>query len=170
MPTDALSDRPQRIIADLLVSEWDPTNVDGYDPSATSGDAYLPLGTGADFDDVGAPYPSVVVTPSNQTSGGETSYDFTTGAGGPGQVRRGSVLATIRAQDERDYRNGVAAETLAHDLRQEVERICRANATGGTTEFTFIGSQPAADAPDDRTDEPPVRLSQAEIRFGWLRA
>lgn len=171
MPTDALPDPPERIVADLLVSAWDPTNVEGYDPSATSSDAYLALGTGADFDDVGKPYPSVVVTPSNQTSGGQTTYDFTSGAGsGPGQLRQGSVLATARAQDEQGYRNGATADRLVYLCRQEVERVCRANATGGTTPFTFLGSQPAADAPDDRDDEPVTRLAQVEVRFGWIRS
>jgi hypothetical protein len=170
MPTDALPQRPAREIADLLVAEWTPSNVHGYDPTASPGQSdHLALVT--TLDRVGAVYPSVVVTPSNQTSGGQTTYDFTTGGGsGPGQVRRGSALATVRAQDDQGYRDGTDAETLAYELRQEVERIVRANATGGTTPFMTLGSQPAAAAPDDLTDEPPVRLSQVEIRFAWLRA
>lgn len=170
MPIDALPDRPEQLLADLLVSEWAPSNVHGYAPDDGPGqDTHLP--TAMSLDNVGRRFPSLVVTPSNQTTAGDTTYDFLTD-GQPGQVRRGSVLATARAQDRPDasYQGEVDAATLVHDIRVEVERIARANADGGTTAFSFIGSQPAADAPDDLTDEPPVRLAQVELRFGWLRA
>jgi hypothetical protein len=86
-------------------------------------------------------------------------------------VRRGSVLVTLRAADGGvQYRNDIDALALAFTLRQEVERVTAANPLGGPTDFTYLGSQPVADAPDDLAAEPPVRQAQVEVRYGWLRA
>lgn len=163
----------QLFIDDVLLPNWDPAGAVGYDPTQTPGDdAFLPVATS--IANVGAVYPSLVVSYSNETSGGETTYDFMT-TEGPGQQRDGQLVATARAEDERDYagdpvtHSTVDAETIVDRLIAEVEDICLANATADGTEFSYLGSQRDADVPDDYDTTPPVRIADCTIAYGWDR-
>jgi len=175
-----LPDRPaQHFINEVLIPGWDSRVVniaDGFDLSASPGtEAFLPVAT--KLEDVGAAYPSLVVTFSNETSGGETTYDYLTPTG-PGQNRTGSLVVTARAQDTDDG-SGYTGDTRAADpqpagdivvdLIDGVEAVCQQAAAGGSSAFEFVGSQRAANAPDDTDTEPPVRLANCTILYGYLR-
>jgi len=166
------SQRPESALVDLLVAEWTPSNVHGFDVSAgPQSDAYLPLAT--TIDNVRAPYPSLVVSFSNETTAGESTYDFLT-PDGAGQSRTGTALATVRAEDRPpegyDTPSGdrVRAEQLVDDIAEEALRIALATPTGAGTPFTSVGGQPGPDVPDDTGQEPPVRIAQRELRFARL--
>jgi len=58
-----------------------------------AGGAFLPVATS--IDNVGAVYPSLVVSFSNETSGGESTYDYVT-PNGPGQNRTGTLREPAR--------------------------------------------------------------------------
>jgi hypothetical protein len=176
MPVRRLPKRAaQLFIDDILIPDCDASGAHGFDLAANEGsDGFLPVAT--DGGDVGEQYPSLVVTFSNETSGGETSYDFIT-TNGPGQQRDGQLLVTARAQDrEADYTgdsstySAVDAETLVATLIDEVEDVCLSNAQGGNTDLSYVGSQPTGDVPDDREETPPVRIDQCVVPYGWLRA
>jgi len=172
----SLPDRPaQHFIDELLLPEWQPSEARGYAVTDVEpGDErFLPVAT--TIDNVGAVYPSLIVQYSNETSGGESTYDHLT-PNGPGQTRTGSLLATVRAQDDQDGYTGNAATYPAADaddivveLIEAVEALCQRNATPATSDFATIGSQRGADVPDDTDADPPVRIAQAEIRYSWLR-
>ena len=178
-----LTEHPQQILRDLLYGEWDPTNTSGYDPSLNpfENPEGLLLSRARSGGDI---YPSVIITGGGVSSGSETSYDFLTSEG-PGQNRGGLLLVTARAEDvDYDDTGGfdsdpygydeygvdgtVSAEDLVYQLAQEVERICGANASGGETPFTYLGSS-LVDAPDDTDVTPTVRIEQVEVPYGWLR-
>lgn len=174
MPRE-LSKRPTRLfMEDILVDAWTPDKVRGYDVKAAPGtDAHLPLAQS--IDDVGAHYPSLIVSPSQPgVTTGQTTYDFLSSSG-PGQNRNGTMVATVRAADDRDYVGDPATETatdameIADEILVHVENIVQDNPLGGTTSFSFLGSSRPADVPDDTEAEPTVRLAQATIHFGWLR-
>ena len=164
----------QYFIDEVLLGEWDPADARGYELLAQPGDeAFLPVAK--QIDNVGAVYPSLVVQYSNETSGGQSTYDFMT-ADGPGQNRQGTLLATARAQDDQDGYSGdsatydaVDADTIVGELTDAVESVCQRRADAPQTEFETIGSQPGPDVPTDYDEDPPVRLSQVEIRYSWVR-
>jgi hypothetical protein len=171
-----LSDEPEEIFASFLRSNWDPANTLGYDPTVTdtSADAFLPLQTS--IDDVGAVYPSVVVTYSNQTVGGQTGYTFMSSSG-PGKDPDGTCLATVRAEDDSAGYTGdsgtysaVDAEAIAHTLLQEVERVIGQNPVP-SNDFDYQGVVRGPDIPDD--DDPSegdiVRLRQTQLRYGFVQ-
>lgn len=163
------------ILQDILLPAWTAANTQGYDPIATDG-TYLASATS--IDDVGRPYPSLVVSPSQPgVASGQTTYDFMT-ANGPGQNRGGTVVATARVQDTTDGSGyttddesypAVDAAELAEQIIDEVERICLANPTGRTTDLSYLGSHRPSDNPDDNNETPTVRLAQCTIQYGWLR-
>lgn len=179
MPTQSLEQRAEQEIVDFLIGHWNPSNALGYDPAVEkpSAEAFLPVATS--IDNVGAVYPSLVVSFSNETTGGQTTYDFVT-SDGPGQTRNGTVLATTRAQDRTADEPGyvgdssaysaVDAEAIDDVVLDEVERICQDNALAPGTDFSHLGSQPGPDAPDDFEGGDVVRLAQTQISYGWLRA
>jgi hypothetical protein len=81
-----------------------------------------------------------------------------------------------RAEAERGGYRGtesfdpVKARTVVVELIEEVERVAQANATGGpSSDFQTIGSQRAAEAPDDTDVSPPVRLANCTIAYSYLR-
>lgn len=171
-----LPDRPtQHFIDEILLPEWDPTKAVGFDPSATPGsNAFLPVATS--LSNVGAGYPSLIVQYSNETSGGESTYDYLT-PNGPGQNRNGTLLAIARAESEQGGYTGDSATYSAEpagdivvELVQEVERICATNATGGNSEFQTVGSQRGPEAPDDEDVSPPVRIANCQIDYSYLRS
>jgi len=175
MPVERLPKRVARLfIEDILVPSWDPTGAVGYDPSAGTGDgAFLPVAT--TIDDVGAVYPSLVVSTSNETSGGDTSYDYLT-TSGPGQQRDGQLVATVRAKDIDDGYTGdsqtysaVSSKAIVRELINEVESVCLANNQGANTDLMYVGSFKGADAPDDTDQTPTVRIANCTIPYGWLR-
>lgn len=181
MPTTSLPTRPAKhFIEEVLRKQWDPSQVRGYDVTVDnlSNDATLVDAT--TIDNVGAIYPSLIVTDSQPgTSGGATTYDFLTNKG-PGQNRTGTLLATVRAEerDADDYvgdsatYSGADAQTIVEELATHVEDICIETSLGGASEFSLLGAQRPADIPDDTDPEDgrTVRLAQVEIRFGNVRA
>lgn len=153
----------------LLTSEWSPSEVRGYDVN----DGSLPLSDS--IENVGAQYPSCIVTFSNETSPGQTGYSFL-GTGGPGSNNTGSLVVTVRAQDdanndptyENDGGTAVRADTIAKEIIHHIREIARANPAGGSTEFSFLGAVKESDAPDDLDEDPPVRIEETSILFGWV--
>jgi hypothetical protein len=173
MPTRTLPTEPEQEMIDLLVAKWDPAQVRGFDVTAgPASDAHLPI---ADtIDTVGAVYPSLVVTYSNETSGGESTYDFTT-ASGPGQSPQGTLLATARAEDRDDDYVGDAgtysaadAKTLVDEIASHALDICRDHPSAPGTAFTHVGGQRGPDAPDDTDTGQPVRIAQRQLDYGGL--
>jgi len=172
----SLPDKPaQHFIDAVLLGEWQPSDARGYAiDGVTPGDeAFLPVAR--TIDNVGAVYPSLVVQYSNETSGGESTYDFMT-SDGPGQNRTGTLLATARAQDaEGDYTGDAAtysavdANDIVVELIDAVEAVCQRRADAPNSEFDTIGSQRGPDVPDDTDEDPTVRLAQCEIRYSWTR-
>lgn len=164
-----LNDRPENIFMDLLASEWTPSNVRGYDVNTVD----LPLADS--IENVGAVYPSLIVSFSSETSTGNTTYDYISNSG-PGSNNNGELIATVRAQDDEDndpsYTNSndpaVRADEIAYEIIQEVERITRDNATGANTDFGHLGGQRGADAPDDLEESPPVRIEQFQVSYNWI--
>jgi len=194
--TLTLPERPAKhFIKEVLIPEWDPTEAEGFDPSASPGtEAFLPVAT--TLDNVGATYPSLVVQYSNETSGGESTYDYLT-PDGPGQNRQGTLLAIARAEQKDgsysgdgssgDYGGaqwggteygytgddttypGQSASDIVVTLIEAVENACLRAATGGQSEFQTIGSQRGPEAPDDTDVTPPVRIANTQIDYSWLR-
>jgi hypothetical protein len=169
----------QHFIDEVLIPGWDSDAVTiaaGFDLGASPGtEPFLPVAT--KIEDVGARYPSLVVTFSNETSGGETSYDYLT-ADGPGQNRTGSLVVTARAQDTDDASGytGDSATFARRDagdivvaLIEAVEEICQNAAAGGASAFEFVGSQRGPSAPDDQQTNPPTRLANCTVLYGYLR-
>jgi hypothetical protein len=172
-----LPQRPEQYFIDqVLIPNWDPSTAQGYDPTVAPGnDAFLPIATS--IGNVGEVYPSLVVTYSNETSGGETTYDFVT-TEGPGQQRDGQLLATARAKDmegDQGYtgdsgsHSSMTAEAIVDELIAEVEDVCLENPQAAGTDFSYLGSQSGPDVPDDLEETPPVRIAQATIVYGWDR-
>jgi hypothetical protein len=171
-----LPQRPsQYFIDEILLPAWDPSGAVGFDVTVgdPSAEAFLPVGTS--LDDVGQVYPSLVVQRSNETSGGETGYDFLT-SDGPGQNRDGNLLVTVRAEDLEDGYTGdsstydaVAADDLVAELIAEVADVCSRRATAPNTEFSFVSAFPGADAPDDTDVTPTVRIAQTTVQYAWIR-
>lgn len=171
----SLSDAPERLVLDFIVSKWDATNAVGYDPSASLGDESLLLAD-TRLDNVRAQYPSLVCTFSNETTPGESTYDFMS-TSGAGQTRNGTVLVTVRAADRPgdDYSgnsatyDAVDAEELVDTIADEALRVALDNPRGGNTDLHLLGGQPGPDAPDDTDVNPTVRIAQRQIDFSWLR-
>lgn len=166
---------PQHFIDKVLLPGWDSSDARGFDPNVgtPSDEAFLPVAQ--TIDSVGAIYPSLIIQYSNETSGGESTYNYLT-ANGPGQNRTGTLLATARAQDaEDDYVGDSASYSAAEandivvELIEAVENVCQRRADAPDSEFSTIGSQRGPDVPDDSGEDPPVRLAQCQIRYSWLR-
>lgn len=178
MPTNTLPEKPSKhVIREILSPGWDPSQVRGFDITIDDLDNSAALIDGTSIRNVGAIYPSLIVSESQPgTSGGETTYDFLTDDG-PGQNRTGSVLATARAEAGQDYvgdsgsYSSADAETIVEEIATHVEDICFETAGGGSSAFSFVGCQRPSDAPiDDATGEGEVVwLAQVEIRFGHIR-
>jgi len=170
-----LPDRPaQHFIDEMLLPERDASDALGFDPQASPGtEAFLPVAT--TLDNVGASYPSLVIQYSNETSGGESTYDYLTPSG-PGQNRQGTLLAIARAEAEQGGYTGdspqydpLPADDVAVALVEAVETVCQRAATGGASDFQTIGSQRGPEAPDDLEVSPPVRIANTQVDYSWLR-
>jgi len=162
-------------IDEVLLPEWQPSEARGFDiQNAAPGDeAFLPVARS--IDNVGSVYPSLIVQRSNETAGGDSTYNYLTPSG-PGQVRNGTLLVTARAQDdEEDYVGDSAsyssadANTIVTGLVDAVENVCQRRADAPSSEFISLGSQRGPDVPDDLDEDPPVRIAQTEVRYSWLR-
>jgi len=173
--TLTLPDRPAKHFIDkVLLPSWDPAEAVGYDPQASPGDeAFLPVAT--TLDNVGAGYPSLVVQYSNETTGGESTYDYLT-PDGPGQNRQGTLLAIARAEAEAGGYSGDAdayaaepADDVVVALVNAVENACQRNAAGGASAFQHVGSQRGPEAPDDTDVSPPVRIANTQVDYSFLR-
>lgn len=176
MPT-RLSKRPEQLfIDDVLLQDWQPSGAVGYDPTASQGsDAFFPVATS--LEDVGSVYPHLTVARSNESTGGETTYDAMT-TDGPAQNRNGQLVVAARAaatEADEEYTgdsstySAVDAETLVDELINEVEDLCLRNPQGRNTDFSYLGSQRGADAPNDYDQTSPVFIEQCTIAYGWLR-
>lgn len=175
MPT-RLPKPPERLfIQDVLIPSWDKAQALGYDVDADPGDeAFVPVAPS--LDDVGETYPHITVARSNESTGGQTTYDFISDSG-PGQQRDGQLIVAARAEKQEDGYTGytnksvaVDAEELVEELINEMEDVCLRNSEGGGTDFTYLGSQRGADAPNDYDASPPVMIEQATVSYGWIRA
>jgi len=173
--TTRLPQRPAKYwIDEFLLPFWDASNAVGFDPSAQPGDEeFLPVATS--LDDVGRAYPSLTVQRTNETSGGETTYDFLT-ADGPGQNRDGQLLVSAYVEDDPDGYTGdpsthtaIDASALASTLIDEVESLVLRNANAAGTQLSYVGSQRGADAPDDFDATPTVRVEQCIVTYAWVR-
>jgi hypothetical protein len=174
MPLE-LPDRPAKhFIDEILLPNFEPTLANGFAVTGVSpGDeAFLPVAT--TIDNVGAVFPSLIISFSNETSGGETTYDFVTREG-PGQRRQGTLVATARAEvrdgysGDRSTFDPIPARDLTVQITEAVERVCQEQATGLGSQFETIGSQRAAEAPDDRDSDPTVRMANVEVRYSFSR-
>jgi hypothetical protein len=170
-----LPDRPaQHFIDEILLPSWDPADAAGFDPNASPGDEAF-LAVANTLDNVGAEYPTLVVQYSNETSGGESTYDYLTPSG-PGQNRNGTLLAVARAEAEREYAGDSAtqaaepASDIVVKLVEAVENVCQRNATGGSSAFETVGSQRGPEAPDDDAVNPPVRMANCQVSYSYLRS
>jgi hypothetical protein len=156
----------------FLLPKWDETNTKGYDPS----DGSMPTGTS--ISNVGAKYPSVIVSFSSESGGGASGYDYLTNDGA-GSVQNGQLIVTIRAEDgedgplqeiyENDGTSPVTAEDIVTLIRQEIERICTNNENGGTTEFITLSATPGGENPDDLDSDPAVRIEDLTVNYTWLK-
>lgn len=174
--TQSLPKEPARyFMQEILGPNWDPTNVVGFDPNSTSGESELRIDDS--FEKLGDYYPQATVQKTGEeSSGGESSYDYITTTG-PGQNRNGTLTVQVRVEDTDDGSgytgdsntySAVSAERLSVLIRQEIERVCLANPTGGNTEFSFIGSN-ENQVPDDTSNTLAVRRAGATLSYGWLR-
>jgi hypothetical protein len=162
-------------IQDALLPSFRPSEVVGFDPTAAPGDSsFLPVGKS--LDDVGSVFPHLTVQVSNQTTSGDTGYSFLQPDGTPGQDRTGQLLVTARAEERdggytanADQFSAVDARRLTDLLMKEVEFTTSDNFGPTDTEFDRLGSNPAADAPDDFAQEPTVRVEQITVLFSWTR-
>jgi hypothetical protein len=174
MPLE-LPDRPAKhFIDEVLLPNFDPALANGFKITNVSpGDeAFLPVAT--TIDNVGAVFPSLIISFSNSSSGGETTYDFVT-RDGPGQRRQGTLVATARAEVRDGYSGDraafdpIPARNLVVQITEAVERVCQQQATAPNSSFETIGSQRAAEAPDDRAADPTVRMANVEVRYSFSR-
>lgn len=171
-----LPDRPaQYFIDQVLYPAWDGTDARGYNLADDGPVSTSEIVVAATIDDVGAVYPSLIVQYSNETSGGESTYDFMT-ATGPGQNRTGTLLVTARAQDDADgyvgnsnQYNTADADDIVYEIVAAVENVAQRRAHAPDSEFDTIGSQRGPDAPDDVDEDPPVRIAQTQIAYSWSR-
>jgi hypothetical protein len=169
-------DREQELI-DLLASEWDPTQVRGFNVNETdpADESFLPLEDS--IENVGTTYPSITITYSNETSPGSSGYSFVN-TNGPGSNNQGSMIATVRAEADPDGNksytgdiatyNKVYADTIAKEILHHIREIVRANPNGGTSNFDVLGTDKGAEAPDDYSSDPAVMVEQANILFSWI--
>jgi len=172
---ERLSRPPEDVfIEDALLPSWRPSAAVGFDPAAAPADAaFLPVGKS--LDDVGSVFPHLTVQVTNQTTEGDTGYAFLQADGTPGQDRTGQLLITARAEDRDAGYTGdptqtaVDARRLTDLLMKEVEFVASDNFAPTDTEFDRLGSNPAADAPDDFAQDPTVRVEQVTILFAWTR-
>lgn len=164
-----LQQTPENEFMDILQNKWDSSNVRGYDVN----DGSLPLADS--IENVGAVYPSLIISFSNETSPNETTYSFLSDDG-PGSNNDGTLIATARAQDddnnegvyENDGGNAARADTICFEIIAEVARISRDNPLGASSEFSHVGSQRGPDAEDDLEESPPVRLKQSQVSYSYV--
>lgn len=162
--------RPDQEMVDFLQAQWDPAQTRGFDPTAGSGtDAFLPLQT--DIDQVGAVYPSLVITLSSETSAGESTFDYLTDDG-PGQRVDGTLIATARASVEDDGYVGDSgaysaadADVIVDEIAEQALDICRDHWDAPNTAFDSVGGQRGPAAEDDRNVTPTVRLAQRQLDY-----
>lgn len=176
MSRSNLPQRPDKLFMDEYIcsSKWDPSNVRGYDTTVGDIDAddFIPVDTS--IDNIGEMFPSLVVTWSNESTTGRSTYDYMTNTG-PGQSRRGLLLVTARAEAETDYvgdssnYQSTDAEGIVYELLDEVERIVIDNATAPNTAFNWMGSFPSSQPADKRGEPTTVAMDQITVRYGWLR-
>ena len=169
-------DRETELI-DFLLSEWDATAVRGYDINETDPavGSFLPIADS--IENIGAVYPNIVITYSNETSPGSSGYSFVNN-NGPGSNNQGSMIATVRAEADPDGQKSytgavgtydkVYADTICKEILHHIREIVRANPNGGTSNFDVLGTDKGAEAPDDYSSDPAVMVEQANILFSWI--
>lgn len=172
MPSETPPTQRDEAVASYLRSQWDPSQVRGYGPSASLPEAArMPL-VADSIDEVGAPYPSIVVTFGSETPGGQSGFTFLTDEGA-GQDLTGTIVVTARAEDRDDGYSADAgaypaadAAQLVTELIQHATNLINERPTGADDDFTFSSAARRADAPDDTDQEPIVRQAQTVVTYG----
>jgi len=169
-----LPERPDKyIINEVLVPNWDTSDALGYDPTAQPGtDAHLTTAT--TVDNVTAHDPSLIVSYSNETTTGESTYEFIT-ANGPASRPVGTVIVTARAESDPDgytgdagTYNAISGDDLVVTLIEAAENAAHTIPDGGTTDLEFVGVERGPDAPHDFDTDPTVYQANTRIRYGYL--
>jgi len=176
MSPRSLPKKPDRLfIEDVLVPDWEPDNVRGFDASVKdpARESFIPIATS--IDRVGEIYPSLIVSWSNESAGGATTYEYMDD-GNPGQQRSGLLIAAARAEEEETYvgdsnnYSAVDAERIIFEILNEVENICMDNADGGSTDWYYIGSSPSSQPDDTMGEGETVAMDQVTVSYAWLRS
>jgi|APHM01.1.fsa_nt_gi hypothetical protein len=175
MMVTKLPQSPADVFIDqALVPDWEPSEVSGFDVSASPGDSdFLPVGQS--LNDVGTIYPHLTVQFSTESSPGETTYNYINEDGTPGQDRNGELVITARAEDQRRYTGDsaahppVGADEIVEQLIAEVEAVALRNAVSTATDISPLGSQRGADQPNDYEVTPPVLMSSCVISYHYSR-
>jgi len=169
-----LPERPAKyIIKEVLVPHWDASDAVGFDPTAGPGnDAHLT--TAATVDNVMAHDPSLIVSYSNETTGGGSTYEFITSSG-PASRPVGTVVVTARAESDPDGYTGdagtysaISGDDLVVTLIEAAENAAHTIPDGGTTALEFVGVERGPDAPHDFDSDPTVYQANTQIRYGYL--
>jgi hypothetical protein len=159
---------------DVFTTAWTPSNVAGYDVTASPGDAaFVPLTRGW-YDSANNVDPFVALTNFDEAvPGSRTGFSGFAGDGsGPTSRRAGTGLVTVfaeaRPEAGDDYRNSLSAQDVLYELRTEIEDIAH-----------HRGARPAAwqsmgisdwETPAPSTDdEPVVHLTQATLTYEWVK-
>jgi len=161
------------VIEEVLVPHWDVADAVGFDPTAQPGtDAHLTTET--TVDNVAAHDPSLIVSFSNETTSGESGYEFIT-ENGPASRPDGALIATARAEDRPDGYTGdagtyspVDAEDLVVKITDAVENAAKTNPTSPNTELEYVSANRGPDTPHDFDEDPTVYQANTQIRYGYL--
>jgi hypothetical protein len=170
MPT-TLDPKAEQQAVDYFVANWDATQTQGYDPADdddTDYSDYLAMATS--IDDVGAYYPSVVVTASNEPPPSPTGYEFISPTG-PGATPTGQVVATVRVEQRgADTYNETDAEALAEAIAAHIDTLVMesAHAPPGT-DFQWWSAYPANPPADDRGEGDTTFLEQRAISYSYTK-
>lgn len=114
----SLQGRPEKAFMDLLINEWDSTNVDyNFDESRR-------ISTG--WWDESNSYPQVTVTKITE----DLSYDAISGSGQPVSWVPASIDVNCWVSFDSEVLNGENPMVLLHQLSREVARITFKNAEG----------------------------------------
>lgn len=126
MSAPQLLDRePVVIVRDLLITQWDPTNIDGTFDAA----AWIHTGW---YDDSN-PNPQISVVFDREVVTSPTGYTgIDPGGGGPTAWPEGIVHVDVWVPGDRDLTGGENPKKHTWQLRKEVERIIGLNHDGTT--------------------------------------
>lgn len=171
MTASTLPDHPAWMARDVLISDWQPSAVAGFDPTVPFRDPDgLAMSRGW-YDTIDTD-PVVALSNFSSPTTTESGYDGIdpTGAGAT-QQRNGSGLITIFAEGGREYGDGgLEADTLVFRLRQHIERIVMDANNEGRLPGPWTYASTGWDQSTVNTDpNPSVHQSQLSFYYGWNR-